>query len=157
MLGGGSIIQAHVEGPRHHQYDNILRYVQKAPDDIRWTIDRTELDELIALKKDSTPGPDGIPYGANKCAGGLGSQNAYKNLLEGGAVPEHFAERWTVFIPRTSDIDDKGRIIRSPDALRPLTLCKCDCKLRTSAICRGFHCYTMRCTNLRRGASPPAR
>ena len=65
----GSIFQAHIEGPRHHQYENILRYVQEAPDDIRWTIDRTEFDELIALKKDSAPGPDGIPYGALKCAG----------------------------------------------------------------------------------------
>ena len=88
-----------------------------------------------------------------KCAGGLGSQflfNAYKYLLEGGTVPEHFAESRTVLIPKTSDIDDNGRNIRSPDALRPLTLCKltlcnCDCKLLTSAICRGLHWYTMRC------------
>ena len=64
----GSIIQARVEGPRHHQYENILRYVQKAQDDIRWTIDRTEFDEHIALKKDSAPCPDGMPYGAYKCA-----------------------------------------------------------------------------------------
>ena len=50
-----------------------------------------------------------------------------------------------IFIPKTSDIDDNGRIIRSPEALRPLTLCNCDCKLLTSAICRGLHWYTMRC------------
>ena len=64
-----TIFQASVEGPTHHQYEDILRYVQKAPDDIRWTIDRTEFDELIAMKKDSAPGPDGIPYGAYRCAG----------------------------------------------------------------------------------------
>ena len=60
--------------------------------------------------------PTGVPVR-------LGSQflfNAYKNLLEGGSVPEHFAERRTVFIHKTSDIDDNGRIIRSPDALRPI-------------------------------------
>ena len=54
-----------------------------------------EFDELIATKKDSAPGPDGIPYGAYKCAGGLGSQflfNAYWFLLEGGTVPERFVE-----------------------------------------------------------------
>ena len=71
--------------------------------------------------------------------------NAEKYLLEGGTVPEHFAESGTVSITKTSDIDDNGRIIRSPDALRPLTLCNCDCKLLTSAICRGLHWYTMRC------------
>ena len=78
-----------MEGPRHHQHEDILRYVQKAPDDIRWTIDKTEFDELIALKKDSALGPDGIPYGAYRCAGRLGSQfllNAYRAFLEGGAV-----------------------------------------------------------------------
>ena len=41
----------------------FLRYVQHAPDDISWTIDQAEFDELLALKKDSAPGPDGIPYG----------------------------------------------------------------------------------------------
>ena len=69
-----TIFQARVEGPRHHQVEDILRFVQEAPDDIRWTIDKTEFDELIALKKDSAPGLDGIPYGAYRCAGGLGSQ-----------------------------------------------------------------------------------
>ena len=110
----GSIFEARVEGPRHHQYENILRFVQKAPDDIRWTIDQTEFDEIVAFEKDSASGPDGIPYGAYRCAGSLGSQflyNAYKFLLEGGTVPEHFAECRTVYIPQTSDIDDNGRII----------------------------------------------
>ena len=68
------MFQARVEGPRHHQHEDILRYVLKAPDDIRWTIDKTEFDDLFALKKDSAPGPDGIPHGAYRCAGGLGSQ-----------------------------------------------------------------------------------
>ena len=47
---------------------------KKAPDDIRWIVDQTELDDLLALKKDSAPGPDGIPYGAHRCAGSLGSK-----------------------------------------------------------------------------------
>ena len=98
------------------------------------------LTNSLPQKKESALGPDGIPYSVHRCAGGLGSQflfNAYKYLLEEGTIPEHFAESRTVFIPKTSDIDDNGRIIRSPDALRPLTLCNCDCKLLTTAICRG--------------------
>ena len=122
-MSNGEPFSKHVS-KAHHQYEDILRFVQKAPDDIHWTIDRTEFDELIAMKKDSAPGPDGIPYGAYRCAGRLGSQflfNAYKYLLEGGTVPEHFAESRTVFIPKTPDINDNGRIIRPADALRPLT------------------------------------
>ena len=82
------------------------------------------------------------------CAGGLGSQvlfNAYKHVLEGGTIPALFVESGTVFIPTSSDIHNNGRIVRSPEALRPLTLCNCDCKILTTAICRGLHCYTTQC------------
>ena len=75
-----------MEGPRHlHQHEEILRFVQQAPDDIRWTFDKTEFDDLLALKKDPAHGPDGMPYGVYGCAGGLGSKflfNAYKAVLE---------------------------------------------------------------------------
>ena len=52
--------------------------------------------------------------------GGLGSQflfNACKHVLEGGAIPAQFAASRTVFIPKSSDVDDDGLIVRSPDAL----------------------------------------
>ena len=42
-------------------------------------------------------------FGAYKCAGNLGSQflfNAYRALLEGGTVPDHFAESRTAFYPQ---------------------------------------------------------
>ena len=133
---------------RHFQHEEILRFFQQALDDINWTIDQAGFNDLFALKKDSAPGPDGIPYGVYRCAGGLGSKflfDAYQAVLEGRNNTDCFAESRTVFIPKTSDTDDLGRIIRSPDALRPLTLCNCDCKLLTSAICRGLHWYTLRC------------
>ena len=38
-----------------------------------------------------------------------------------------------------------GLIVRSPDALRPLTLCNCDCKIITTATCFGMHRYSTRC------------
>ena len=89
-----------------------------------------------------------FPTASYRCAGGLGSKflfHACQAVLEGRSIPTCFAESRTVFTPKTSDIDDLGRIIRSPDALRPLTLCNCDCKFLTSPICRGLHWYTMRC------------
>ena len=74
--------------------------------------------------------------------------HAYQAVLEGRNILDCFAESRTVLIPKTFDTDDLGRIIRSPDALRPLTLCNCDCKLLTSAVCRGLHWYTMQCLHL---------
>ena len=56
----------------------------------------------MATKSESAPGPDGIPKTLHWCAGGLGSQflfDAYKSVLEGGAVPTEFAASWTVFNP----------------------------------------------------------
>ena len=35
--------------------------------------------------------------------------------------------------------------MRSPDALRPLAFCDCDCKIITTAICFGLHRYSIRC------------
>ena len=113
-----------------HLHEAILRYVQKAADDIRWESDGNEFEELMAARKESTPGPDGIPYSVYRCAGGSGSQFLYNVYI---------------FIPKSSDVDNNGRIVRSPEALRLLTLCNCDCKILTTAICRGLHWYTMRC------------
>ena len=86
-----------------------------------------------------------------RCAGGLGSHcqiNQNKRVLEGGVVPTHFAASRTVFNPKSSTVDDNGLIVRSPDALRPLTLCDCDCKILTIAICFGLHRYSIRCIHL---------
>ena len=69
--------------------------------------------------------------------------NSYKHVIESGTTPTLFAEQ-TVFIPTSSDIDNNGRMVRLPDTLRSLTLCNCDCKILTTAICRGLQWYTMR-------------
>ena len=135
-----TIFQARIEGERHHLHETILRYVQKAPNDTRWEIDRNEFDELMAGKKNWLQALTG--------AGGLGSQflyKAYKHVIEGGPIPALFAASRTVFIPKSSDVDNNGRIVGSPEALRPFTLCNCDCKILTAAICRGPQWYTMRC------------
>ena len=99
------------EDERHHDHETILECVQKAPDDVKWEIDRREFDEMIATEKESAPGPDGVPNGICRCAGGLRFNflfNAYKRALEGGVVPTHFAASRTIFIPKSSNVDDNG-------------------------------------------------
>ena len=95
----------------------------------------------MATIKKSAPGLDGIPKILYRCAGGLGSQflyNAYKQVIEGGPILALFSASRTMFIATSSDVDNNGRIVRSLEALRPLTLCNCDCKVLTSATCRGL-------------------
>ena len=75
---------------------------------------------MIATKKESAPGPDGMPKGIYKCAGGFWSRflfDAFKCVLKGGAVPTHFAASRTVFSPKSSTVDDNRVLVRSPDAL----------------------------------------
>ena len=53
-----------------------------------------DFDEMSATKKESVPGPDGIPYGIFRCVGGLESQflfDAYKFVVECGSVLSRFA------------------------------------------------------------------
>ena len=57
----GTMFQVRQEGPRHLHHEEILRFVQQAPDDITWTLDQAEFDDLLSSKKDSASGPDGIP------------------------------------------------------------------------------------------------
>ena len=79
---GNHFFQAQAEG----QHEDILRNVQQGPDDIRWTIDQAEFDDLLALKKDLAPGPDGIPFGASlvvwvRSSSFLLSELAWKEVL----------------------------------------------------------------------------
>ena len=79
------IFESRTEAERHPAHETIVEFVQKALEDIQWTIDKQEFHEMIATKKESALGPDGIPYGICRCAGGLGSRflyDAYKCVLE---------------------------------------------------------------------------
>ena len=62
---------------------------------------------MLATKKESAPGP-GI-----RCGEGFGSQllfNAYRYVVEGGSIPSRFAASSTVFIPKSSSVDDNNLI-----------------------------------------------
>ena len=69
-------------------------------------------------------------------------------MIEGGRVQAQLAASRTAFVPKSSDVDDNGLRVRSPDALRPVTLCNCDCKIITTKMCSGLHRYTIRCVHL---------
>ena len=154
----GTIFQVRAEGPKHHRYENILRYVQKAPGDIRWVMTKMNLTSSWLLRR-------------NPLLVVMEFRTAFTDVREVWVrgfcfvhtnmcwtvvlLPELFAEIRTVFVPISSDVDNNGWIIRSPEALRPLTLCKCDCKILTTATCRGLHWYTMRCIHPRKGVSLP--
>ena len=106
---------------RRNLYRDIFRKGQQPPLDADG--ERQHGHKRICSK----PGWDSVSL--HWCAGSLGSRflyNAYKHVLECGAILVLFAESRTVFFLKSSDVDNNGRIVRSPEALRPLTLCNCD-------------------------------
>ena len=61
-------------------------------------------------------------------------------MLEGGAVLAHFAASRTVFIPKSSTVDDDGLIVTSPDALRRspcVTVTARSLPPRSASACKG--------------------
>ena len=88
---------------------------QKALDDIRWEIDRDEFDELMASKKGIRSRSRWDSMQSLQVCWRVGFSffyNAYKYRVEGGPVPTQFAASRTVFIPKTSDIDNNGFVVR---------------------------------------------
>ena len=55
--------------------------------------------------------------------------------------------RRTVFIPKTGEVSAQGLLIRWPESLRPLTLCNCECKILTAAMCSGLRRYSVECVH----------
>ena len=51
-----------------HAQGSVLPY------NIAWEVNREEFEEPLATKRESAPDPDGLPYGAFRCAGGIGTR-----------------------------------------------------------------------------------
>ena len=93
---------------------------------------------MLATKKKS----DGSPYCVYPCAGGTRSKLLFASCARVANRIE--------FAPKSNVADERGRIVRSLDALRPLALCGCDCKIPT-ALCFGHQQYSVSCIH------PPQR
>ena len=143
-----SFVQARVRDYQDQSCEITLGYVQRALGDIQWTFCKEQFGEMRAAKKKSAFGTDGLPYSVRQCAGEIGSQllfAANTQLLDGIFPPTSFAASTTVPIPKSIAVNDQGRIVRSLDSLRPLTLCNCDWRILTTALCIGLRQYSMSC------------
>ena len=78
---------------------------------------------------------------------------AYKQIVEGEGLLWLFAASKKVFIPKSATVDDQGRIVRSLDAPRQVTLCRCVDKILTTAICSGLHQHSVNCIHPQRCVS----
>ena len=85
-----------------------------------------------------------------RSAGGIGAKSLFaanEPILRRTAPPAGFGASRTVFTPKNSDANAQSLLIRTPEALRHLTLCNCDCKVITSALCAGQRKYSILCVH----------
>ena len=109
----------------------MLSFVELAPHNLNWIIESIEFEDMLASKRESAPGPGGLPYSVYRSVGGIRAKflfAAHEAILRGPAPPAGFGASRTVFIPKTCDVNAQSLLIRTPEALRRLTLCNCDCK-----------------------------
>ena len=107
---------------------------------------QAEFDDLLAVLTDSAPGPDGIPYGVYKCAGGLGSSFVLIKLYWKEVL--FLIVLWKVRPSLSLRLLMLMTLEGSSDLLthfaRWLSAIAIANSL-TSAICRGLHWYTVQC------------
>ena len=76
-----------------------------------------------------------VRVGAARAVGRIAEPGDHTNTRWRVVLPMCYLPRSrTVFIPKFSDVDNNGRIVRSPEAPRPLTLCNYDCKIFNTEI-----------------------
>ena len=108
---------------------------------------KKNVHEMSATKME--PAPGGSPYSVYRCAGRDRFPFALDILCvtscRDQSTAKNLAASRTVFIPKSNAPNEQGRIVRSPDALRPLTVCNCDCKILTTALCFGLQQRSISC------------
>eukprot|EP00959_Pyramimonas_sp_CCMP1952_P382986 8024854-Pyramimonas_sp.AAC.1 len=101
-----------------------------------WILTEDWFYSILTAKKDTTPGPDGIPYSSWRASGDIGKKvlyDLYLHLMQLGTLPGSFNECTAAFLPKGS-AQLGHESARQPASTRPLSLSNCDNKLLSSAI-----------------------
>ena len=165
LNGDGTALEDHnaaCEAVRNHwsrvhadpslQPENFQRFasfVQKCPDDIPWDLTREEFDERVGRAKFSSPGPDGICYLAWARAGSTARSvlwELYERWRDTGTLPQGFNHGFLALLPKGQEMAETPGM-RSPDAIRPLTLSNTDSKILAGALNKGLSAVATRCVH----------
>jgi len=117
----------------------LAPFVQRAPENLEWVLDREEFGHMVDKMRDTSPGPDGLPYTAWGKAGDTIIDfvyEAYVSLLDGSELPKGFNHSDMVFIPKGDQVEEGGSFVRKPTETRPLNLSNSVAKIIAAAINR---------------------
>ena len=115
--------------------DDFYKYCPKLTDEQREYVDRPlSLEEISnALKscKDSSPGPDGIPYSVYRALWDIAApilMESWTYSLDKGLLPQSHLDSIITLLPK------EGKDTRDIKNWRPITLANCDAKIITKAL-----------------------
>ena len=132
--------------PRHWALEHLPRattigFVQRVREDLQWTLNKEDYDALYWPQRSQHLLPTAYNTACIAAQRELVPNCSLRmDNTSQGAVLHRTSLPWqnTVFTPKSDATDEWGRIVRSPVALRPLTLCNYDCKVLTTDLCFAF-------------------
>ena len=115
------------------QLDYFLGFVPSVPHQIKWELSYDDFRDLLCRLSHSSPGPDGVPYGAWMHAGPVASDVVFRLYLsvlhDGGDLPSDFNLFRTAFIPKSEFFEDEAVVSCDADKLRLIACSNTDAKL----------------------------
>ncbi len=112
-------------------YENCPKLTEEQAKFLDNDLTLKELQEALSSCKESSPGPDGIPYVIYKTYWKLMGPiilGAWKHSLKTGNLPPSHLESVITLLPK------QGKDIKDHKNWRPITLSNCDSKIITKAI-----------------------
>ena len=88
------IFRARDFGIPAEQADTMLSFVVPALREMNWVVEFSALEEMLVPKRQSAPGPDGLPYSVYPSDGGVSAEfpfSTYEAVLMAAAPPAGFA------------------------------------------------------------------
>eukprot|EP00959_Pyramimonas_sp_CCMP1952_P069229 1444835-Pyramimonas_sp.AAC.1 len=115
------------------------QFVSRSHQFIDWIADRASLAQLVSKKKDTAPGPDGVPYSAWRVAGDIAIDTlheAFLHLMSGNPqAPQQLNYCRAAFLPKGT-IENGGAETRDAAHARMLSLSNSDNKILSSLVAR---------------------
>ena len=112
-----------------HAFEKIIRNYSQLDYGDSWEISESYLEKLLDKPKQSSPGPDGIPFSAFSCVKSISKQVFWacaSDLLQGGAPPQEFNHALLVLLAKKPSVSADGANWFAPKDTRPISIVNSD-------------------------------
>jgi endonuclease/exonuclease/phosphatase family metal-dependent hydrolase len=119
---------------RSDLWPRLQPYIAKLPADTNWDINKELVASVLKSRRNTAPGPDGVPICCWQAAGDFGVAVLWalvEQIMLGTAPPKDFGDSLLTFLAKGSDDPELGIGTRTCSETRPISLINCDAKVVT--------------------------